>query len=512
MVSIRIRGAKVGGAGARIRKTHGLRHVLPDARGPSLALVARPHAARVRRRPRGRGRARRAHVPERLPAAPRLLHPEDGAGAAHPPGRRRGAQDLRGRGAGPHARPLRPALRLGGLAAAAAEARRGGRRVLHGLPRGVLRRRAGRGAAGRLRLLRVGGDLQPHDDRAVLVLRERRLPAVGGRAALPPHRDRFDDRRAARVAPRRAALRDGHEPVHDDADRGRAARRPPRDLPPAVRRLVGVGGPGRAPRAQGRLLARPAQPLPPPLRRDARPPELRQHDRRVHPRPLRHGGGAGEGGGGGRGRARPRREGAPRRRARVHRRVQGQLPDRRQRDGPRAPGLRRVAPRPLRRHRRRAPLHAARFPRQLRLRRPRREPLGAAPREDGGERGRLLGDEQREADALAADLARGEVQGEAGDRHVLRADGRHVGGRVRVLRDARAGPRRARLRRRQRRPRRGVARRRVAAARREPAAHRRPGGPGRAGRRARARRRLRRLRGAGRPRSRRRSGRRRDGP
>ena len=114
------------------------------------------------------------------------------------------------------------------------------------------------------------------------------------------------------------------------ADRGRGAR--------------------AAARPQGRLLARAAQPLPAALRGDADPAQLREHDRRVRPRPLRDRGGA-----------RQRSRAAVAQRARdcdekallrrgalVHRRVQGQLPHRRERHRARAAGVRRLAARALR--------------------------------------------------------------------------------------------------------------------------------------------------------------------
>ena len=61
-----------------------------------------------------------------------------------------------------------------------------------------------------LRLLRLGGHLQPDHDRAVLVVRERDLHASGGRPALPADRDRLDRRRAARRRGRRVAVRPRH--------------------------------------------------------------------------------------------------------------------------------------------------------------------------------------------------------------------------------------------------------------------------------------------------------------
>jgi AAA family ATP:ADP antiporter len=91
--------------------------------------------------------------------------------------------------------------------------------------------------------------------------------------------------------------------------------------------------------------------------------------------------------------------------------------------------------------------------------------------EDGRELDRLLGDEHGQAAALAADDARGEVQGQAGGRQLLRTPGRSRR-RLRGLRGHGLGDaRRERLRDRQPLLRRRLARARVRARPLEPAAH-----------------------------------------
>ena len=102
-------------------------------------------------------------------------------------------------------------------------------------------------AAPRVRLLRLGRDLQPDHDRPVLVVRERALHAAGGRPALPADRDRLDGRRA-RSVPRLAGwlFGQGLQPVPDDGDRRRRPAPAPRALPGGRRAHGGEGPAGPA--------------------------------------------------------------------------------------------------------------------------------------------------------------------------------------------------------------------------------------------------------------------------
>ena len=86
---------------------------------------------------------------------------------------------------------------------------------------------------------------------------------------------------------------------------------------------------------------------------------------------------------------------------------------------------------------RRAAGAAAHRARRLRDHRGGRRLRGRALDQDGRERDRLLDHEHRASAAVAADDARGEVQGQAGDRHVLRARRRPAVGRRGLSRDTR---------------------------------------------------------------------------
>ena len=113
--------------------------------------------------------------------------------------------------------------------------------------------------------------------------------------------------------------------------------------------------------------------------------------------------------------------------------------------------------------------------RRLRVRGARRDHRHRALGEDRRELHRLLGDEHREAVAVAADVARGEVQGQAGGGQLLRPPRRHDGGVRRVRRHELAGPRGPRVRHRQRRVRPRLAGARVRPRPREPPPVRRQG-------------------------------------
>ena len=197
----------------------------------AAARPARPRAAAVRRRQGRGGRDRPPHVPERVPAADGVLRPQDRPRAAHPARGRRGAEVVRRRGAGPGADRLRAAVRLGGPEAAAAALPRGGDPLLRRLHPALLPRAQGGAAPPGVRLLRLGGDLQPDDDRAVLVVRERGLLAPRGRPAVPADRDRLDGGGAARRRAGEPAVRPRAEPVPDDGARRRAPGGAPRPLP-----------------------------------------------------------------------------------------------------------------------------------------------------------------------------------------------------------------------------------------------------------------------------------------
>ena len=97
--------------------------------------------------------------------------------------------------------------------------------------------------------------------------------------------------------------------------------------------------------------------------------------------------------------------------------------------------------------------------------------------QDRRERRGLFGDEHRSPDALAAHQPGREVQGQAGDRHLLRPVRRRALGRAGVRRDDLGRPRRHRVRHGQRRPRPRVAGRGLAPPPRVPGARRQPGGP-----------------------------------
>ena len=279
--------------------------------------------------------------------------------------------------------------------------------------------RAGRAPPG-VRLLRLGGHLQPDHDRPVLVVRERDLHASRGRPALPADRHRLDGRRAARRGARRAAVRPRAEPVPDDGDRGRDPARCTSSSTAWWRaRMASRPGPAGRGADQGRQRLRPRaeEPLPAARRAAPRAPQHRQHGRRVHP-------------GAGRGRA------APTRSARSTPRFDKEayigafygnyfLLDEHRRD------------RRSRRSSSRASSSASACAgRSSRCRSWRFCAYGTAAA--GAALGvllyvkiaenthRLLGDEHGEADDLAAHEPRGEVQGQAGDRHLLRARGRHA--------------------------------------------------------------------------------------
>jgi hypothetical protein len=85
-----------------------------------------------------------------------------------------------------------------------------------------------------------------------------------------------------------------------------------------------------------------------------------------------------------------------------------------------------------------------------------RQLLGRSLDQDGGKRDGLLNHEHRAPDALAADQPRREVQGEAGDRHLLRARRRRAVGDGGLSRGQRPAPRRSAVRDREHRARRGV--------------------------------------------------------
>ena len=143
----------------------------------------------------------------------------------------------------------------------------------------------------------------------------------------------------------------------------------------------------------------------------------------------------------------------------VHRRVQRRLPVLGQRRGLRPPGVRDVAARQAHRFAGCAAGPAADCARRLRGRRRRRRVLGRALDQDRRERDRLLDHEHRASAALAADQPRGKVQGEAGDRHVLRARRRSAFGGRGVSRRQRPAPDGAAVRPGQHRPHAGLDRR-----------------------------------------------------
>ena len=143
------------------------------------------------------------------------------------------------------------------------------------------------------------GHLQPDDDRPVLVVRERDLLPSRGRSALPADRDRLHGRGAARCGRRRVAVRQRRSSPFLMMEIAAAILLVHLGLYRVVaRRMAATAGrPAQEPIKAGNGFALVLKS--PYLRLVAllpRPPERRQHGRRVHP-----------GAGGGRPRRRPAR-------------------------------------------------------------------------------------------------------------------------------------------------------------------------------------------------------------
>ena len=211
----------------------------------------------LRRRAGRGGNDRPADGAQRLPAPRRLLRPQDRPRAAHPGQRRGRAQVLRLGLPGVDADRLRPSLWLDCVADAAAAVPDGGGPLLRGVHPDLLRGQPGGRAVPGIRLLRLGGHLQPHHDRPVLVLRERDLQPPRRQPALPADRRRIGRRRPVRGRDRRASLQAGHQSLRDDGDRGRPAAASPRPLPRRERTRERRSGEGRAGADEGRAMASP---------------------------------------------------------------------------------------------------------------------------------------------------------------------------------------------------------------------------------------------------------------
>ena len=159
--------------------------------------------------------------------------------------------------------------------------------VFVALPGGVLRARE-RGRVGRVRVLRLAGDLQHAVDRAVLVAGQRHHDGVGGEAAVPDHRGgrnhrgdpgRADRRPRHRVAPSLSADAAGGRPARGlHAAHAQEPRRRAR-APGARARRTDPGA-----RRARRIHAGARRSLPAADRAVGPVPQLRQHDRGLHPR------------------------------------------------------------------------------------------------------------------------------------------------------------------------------------------------------------------------------------